>query len=62
MILNPIVLALTPKSKFMFGVEVGHHDLNNGNRHFDIVLTNKEYDYGDTLDSSIKFKMEPCTK
>jgi hypothetical protein len=59
---SPYNISTYDGSNFMFGVEVWHHDLNHGNRYFDIVFTNTIYDYGEPLDSSISYEMEPCTK
>lgn len=42
----PFNITTLDKGNFMFGVEVWHHNLNEGSRYFDVVLTNIEYIYG----------------
>lgn len=37
---------------FMFGVEIWHHNLNAGERYFDINLVNQNYNYGSTTNMS----------
>jgi hypothetical protein len=37
----------------MFGVEVWHHNLNEGLRYFDVVLMNVFYSYGEPQNTSI---------
>jgi hypothetical protein len=52
---DPISFNITTldNGPFMFGVEIWHHNLNEGSRYFDIVLTNTVYSYGEPQDSTI---------
>lgn len=42
----------TKGGDFMFGVEIWHHDLNTGERYFDINLVNQNYKYGEVTNQS----------
>lgn len=44
----------------MVGVEIWHHDLNNGDRYFDMVLTSAEFNTGEPQAKSIEYDLEPC--
>lgn len=46
----------------MFGVEIWHHDLNTGDRYFDISLVNQNYNFGETTNLSKPYLLEPCTR
>lgn len=49
----------------MFGVEIWKHDLNTGNRFFDVVLQNTFYIDGDAQledNRTLRIPLEPCTK
>ncbi len=43
---TPFTISTFDKDKFMFGVEIWHHDLNTGDRYFDVVMTSAEFDTG----------------
>jgi hypothetical protein len=45
----------------MFGVEIWHHNLNEGERYFDINFYHQHYHYGDPTNASIQYPLEPCT-
>lgn len=42
----PFTISTIDNGSFMFGVEVWHHNLNNGSRYFDVELVNMLYDFG----------------
>ncbi len=45
---NSVILSTKGEERrnFMFGVEIWHHNLNEGLRYFDINLVNTKLDYG----------------
>ena len=43
----------TDRRNFMFGVEIWHHNLNEGDRYFDINLFEMHYSSGEANDESI---------
>lgn len=58
----PFNISTIPGSKFMFGVEIWHLDLNQDIRYFDVILTNKEFDTGEeNVNKSVVTVLEPCT-
>jgi hypothetical protein len=61
---DPAALNLTAldSGPFMFGVEVWHHNLNEGSRYFDVTLINTLYSYGEPQNTSIQYQLEPCTR
>lgn len=54
---DPIQLSFdstgTDRRNFMFGVEIWHHNLNEGIRYFDINLNEMHYTLGEANDQSI---------
>jgi hypothetical protein len=60
---TPITMSTSGETrrKFMFGVEIWHHNLNEGIRYFDINFRNMEFNYGEPNNGSIEFPLEPCT-
>lgn len=61
---EPLILSTsgTDRVQFMFGVEIWHHNLNEGDRYFDISLVNQNYRYGEYTDKSKPYTLEPCTR
>jgi hypothetical protein len=58
----PYSLTTIDNGPFMFGVEIWHHNLNEGNRYFDLVLLNTIYSFGEVQNTSISIPLEPCTR
>lgn len=54
---TPYTISTFPQSKFMFGVEVWHHDLNTGLRYFDVQMVNVELDSGVRRPSSKQYPL-----
>lgn len=62
---DPTPLTITTKGPtrrtFMLGVEIWHHNLNEGDRYFDIKFKNMNFFYGEETNKSMEYALEPCT-
>ena len=62
---QPLLLSTFDEGKFMFGVEIWKHDLNTGDRLFDVVLRNTYYINGDAMidhPRTINISLQACTR
>jgi hypothetical protein len=57
----PFTISTIDSGKFMFGVEVWHHNLNEGSRYFDVELVNMLYTFGEPQNNP-KSPLESCTR